>query len=101
MIIRSMVCPVVPSAWGTRLSADQVRELQHAVHAQIAGDDASWVRGHVSYVWEIRENLGLTEPAGGVRRTWDPWSPIPAKTVEITVVGIWRASTEPLTEREA
>lgn len=93
MIVRSMACPVLPSSWGTFLSGAQVKELLRVVHGQLTqarGSDD----GSVQYAWEVLENSGLTEPAGGIRRLWDPFSAIPVRTVQLTVIGIWRPSQE-------
>lgn len=93
MIVRSVVCPLTPTAWGTFLSGAQVKDLLALVHGQLALARGT-LDGHVHYVWEVLENSGLTDPAGGIRRLWDPFSAIPARTVQLTVVGIWRPSQE-------
>jgi hypothetical protein len=88
MIVRSVVCPVQTIDWGTFQTAYDVKRAHDLVMDLVKAAPRPGP-GRVRFAWEVLENSGLTELAGGVRRLWDPYTAIPPKTVEITVLAIW------------
>jgi hypothetical protein len=93
MIVRTHA---TPARAGAHLDHAVIRDAEQTVRRQLGTEiqNRGLARGHARCVWEVRDR-------DDTRRVWDPWTIVPADTVEATCIGIWRADYETITGREA